>query len=110
VHAKCRPLLDAGHDVTLLDAEFGSISIALGVARVFRGRLRRDQRWYHQMGRRVWFHDVFGFFFRGKRVKHGPTVEHFWGATLAHEEEALARPSAGERRLLQPRPAEPASG
>jgi hypothetical protein len=27
----------------------------------------------------------------------------------AHEEEALARPSARERRLLLPRPAEPAS-
>ena len=62
------------------------------------------------MGRRVWFHEVFGFFFRDKRVKDGPSVEQFWGATLAHEEEALARPGAGERRQLLPRPAAPASG
>jgi anaerobic magnesium-protoporphyrin IX monomethyl ester cyclase len=73
-------------------------------------KIRRAQRWYYQMGRRVWFHEVFGFFFRDKRVKHGPSVEQFWGATLAHEEEALARPHAGQRRQLLPRPASPASG
>jgi anaerobic magnesium-protoporphyrin IX monomethyl ester cyclase len=73
-------------------------------------RLRRAQRWYYQMGRRVWFHEVLGFFFRDRRVKHGPSVEQFWGATLAHEEEALARPSAGRRRQLLPRQAPPPSG
>ena len=67
-------------------------------------RLRRAQRWYYQMGRRVWFHEVFGFFFGDKRVKHGPSVEQFWGAALAHEEDALARPAApGRRQLLSRR-------
>jgi anaerobic magnesium-protoporphyrin IX monomethyl ester cyclase len=56
-------------------------------------KIRRAQRWYYQMGRRVWFHEVFGFFLRDKRLKSGPTVEEFWGATQEHEEEALAIPA-----------------
>ncbi|MEO0618449.1 MAG: magnesium-protoporphyrin IX monomethyl ester anaerobic oxidative cyclase [Pseudomonadota bacterium] len=54
-------------------------------------KLRHAQRWYYQMGRRVWFHEVFGFLFRDRRVRNGPTLEEFWGSSLAHEEEALAR-------------------
>ena len=44
------------------------------------------------MGRRVWFHEVIGFFLRDRRLRNGPTVEEFWGATQEHEEEALAIP------------------
>ena len=68
------------------------------------GKIRRAQRWYYQMGRRVWFHEVFHFLFRDRRIKNGPTVEQFWGPTLAHEEEALARPGARPRKQLLPRP------
>ena len=53
-------------------------------------KIRHAQRWYYQMGRRVWFHEVFGFFFRSRRLKSGPTVEEFWGKSQEHEEEALA--------------------
>ena len=56
------------------------------------GKIRHAQRWYYQMGRRVWFHEVFGFLFRDRRLKDGPSVEAFWGATLEADEEALARP------------------
>ena len=55
-------------------------------------KIRHAQRWYYQMGRRVWFHEVLGFLFRDHRLKHGPTVEEFWGATLEAQEEALAKP------------------
>lgn len=52
-------------------------------------KIRHAHMWYYQMGRRVWFHEVLGFFFRDNRMKSGPTVEEFWGKTLEHEEEAL---------------------
>lgn len=54
-------------------------------------KIRHAHRWYYQMGRRVWFHEVFGFIFRDRRWKTGPSLEAFWGKTLAHEEEALSR-------------------
>jgi anaerobic magnesium-protoporphyrin IX monomethyl ester cyclase len=57
----------------------------------FRDRkIAHAQRWYYQMGKRVWFHEVFGFLLRDRRIADGPTVEQFWGPTLEHEEEALA--------------------
>lgn len=59
-------------------------------------KIRRAQRWYYQMGRRVWFHEIFAFFFRDRREANGPSLRQFWGETLAHEEEALAIP----RKLL----------
>lgn len=52
-------------------------------------KIRHAHKWYYQMGRRVWFHEVFGFLFRDRRWKRGPSLEAFWGKTLAHEEEAL---------------------
>jgi anaerobic magnesium-protoporphyrin IX monomethyl ester cyclase len=56
-------------------------------------KVRHAHKWYYQMGRRVWLHEVLGFLFRDKRVKRGPSVRAFWGETLEHEEEALARPT-----------------
>lgn len=67
------------------------------------GKIRHAQRWYYQMGRRVWFHEVFSFLFRDRRFGNGPLVREFWGAPQHHEEEALARP----RQRLLPRPARP---
>ncbi|MEL6421709.1 MAG: magnesium-protoporphyrin IX monomethyl ester anaerobic oxidative cyclase [Pseudomonadota bacterium] len=63
-------------------------------------RLRHAQRWYYQMGRRVWFHEVFGFLFRDRRERDGPTLTEFWGAPQEHEEEALSRrPPTGGRKV-----------
>ncbi len=73
-------------------------------------KIRHAQRWYYQMGRRVWFHEVFDFFFRDRRLRNGPTVEEFWGASLEHEEEALALPvraKPGSVTLPIGRPASP---
>ena len=47
-------------------------------------------RWYYQMGRRVWFHEVISFFLRERRVKDGVTVAEFLGASQEVEEESMA--------------------
>ena len=41
------------------------------------------------MGRRVWFHEMFGFFFRDKTKLTGNTVAKFLGRAQEHEEEAM---------------------
>ncbi len=51
--------------------------------------LRHAQRWYTQMGRRVWPHEVLGWLFRDARTDDGTTLEKLWGASLSSEEEAL---------------------
>jgi anaerobic magnesium-protoporphyrin IX monomethyl ester cyclase len=53
-------------------------------------KLKHGHKWYYQMGRRVWFHEVFGFLFRDRRVRKGPSVAEFWGNNL-EKEEALSR-------------------
>ncbi|HVX84796.1 MAG TPA: magnesium-protoporphyrin IX monomethyl ester anaerobic oxidative cyclase [Phycisphaerae bacterium] len=53
-------------------------------------KIRHAQRWYYKMGRRVWFHEVFGFFARDKRVADGPTVGEWWREEVDGEE-ALVR-------------------
>lgn len=40
--------------------------------------LRHAMRWYTQMGRRVWPHEILGFL-RDRRIADGPTVAEFWG-------------------------------
>ncbi|MEZ5843124.1 MAG: magnesium-protoporphyrin IX monomethyl ester anaerobic oxidative cyclase [Hyphomicrobiaceae bacterium] len=53
-------------------------------------RLRHAMRWYAQMGRRVWFHEVLSWVFRDRRTRSGPTVATLWGAPQGAEEEAMA--------------------
>ena len=57
-------------------------------------RLRHAMRWYTQMGRRVWPHEILGFL-RHRLVKYGPTVAAFWGAPQDGEEESM---SAAQRQ------------
>ena len=52
-------------------------------------RLRHAMRWYTQMGRRVWPHEILGFL-RHRLVKDGPTVTAFWGAPQDGEEESMS--------------------
>jgi len=52
-------------------------------------RLRHAMQWYTRMGRRVWPYEIRNFLF-DRRTKNGPTVAAFWGASQAHEEEAMA--------------------
>src|SRR5690242_15088345 len=59
--------------------------------------LRHAMRWYTQMGRRVWPHEILEFF-RARRLKWGPSVREFWGAPQDGEEQSMiaTRP---ERRV-----------
>lgn len=41
-------------------------------------RIRSAMRWYTAIGRRVWFHELFQFFFTTKRSKRNLTVNDFW--------------------------------
>lgn len=62
---------------------------------------RQSMRWYSQMGRRVWFHEVVEFVFRGGRVKDGPTLREFMGASLEDREYALARSRTAESPVVR---------
>jgi anaerobic magnesium-protoporphyrin IX monomethyl ester cyclase len=59
--------------------------------------LRHAMRWYAQMGRRVWPHEILSFL-RDPLSRNGPTVLQFWGDPQDAEEEAMSarRP---ERRV-----------
>ncbi len=41
-------------------------------------RLRKAMFWYNNIGKRVWFHELFQFFFREKREKQPIPIEQFW--------------------------------
>lgn len=60
-------------------------------------KLKHAHKWYYQMGKRVWFHEVFGFLFRDRRVSNGPALAAFWGESREHEE-------ALDRRRKRPAP------
>lgn len=53
--------------------------------------IRHAIRWYYRIGRRVWFHEIFGFLFRDKVRQRRLSVAEFLGAIHDHEEEAMAR-------------------
>ena len=63
-------------------------------------KLRHAMRWYTQMGRRVWPHELYSFFFRERHVDDGPTVEAMWGAPQEHEERSMV--SLHRRKKRQP--------
>jgi len=52
-------------------------------------KIQHAIRWYYRMGRRVWFHEIFGFLFRDKARRHALTVEQFAGKAQDAEEEAM---------------------
>jgi anaerobic magnesium-protoporphyrin IX monomethyl ester cyclase len=54
---------------------------------------RHSMRWYAQMGRRVWFHEIAEFLFRRRHTSNGPTLESFWGAPQDTEEESMSLPA-----------------
>jgi anaerobic magnesium-protoporphyrin IX monomethyl ester cyclase len=62
--------------------------------------LRHAMRWYSQMGRRVWPHEILGYL-RDPLLRHGPTVRQFWGEPQDDEEESMAGerpdPSGGQQ-------------
>jgi len=48
-------------------------------------------RWYTQIGRRVWFHEVTEFIFNTRIMKQGPSLRDFMGSSLANREYSLAK-------------------
>ncbi len=62
---------------------------------LLRSFLNRDRaashgmRWYARMGRKVWLHEWWNFFFRDRRTRKGPKLREFWGAPQDHEEVPL---------------------
>jgi len=53
-------------------------------------KIRHAIRWYYQMGRRVWFHEIISFFLRDKRITDGKTVAEWLGPAQDAEEESMA--------------------
>jgi anaerobic magnesium-protoporphyrin IX monomethyl ester cyclase len=70
-------------------------------------KLRHGIRWYYRMGRRVWFHEIWNYLFRDRRLRNGPSLAAFWGAPQDAEEEAMHVP---RREYLVRAPARRASG
>jgi len=72
---------------------------------IYRNLLSRDRdvayamRWYTQMGRRVWFREVFNFIFKDKRVKNGPSLESFLGKSLHERENAMSKKSTSTHKV-----------
>ncbi|WP_026146753.1 magnesium-protoporphyrin IX monomethyl ester anaerobic oxidative cyclase [Methylomonas sp. MK1] len=52
---------------------------------------RHAMRWYTQVGRRVWFHEVAEFIFNTRIMKNGPILRDFIGNSLANREYALTK-------------------
>jgi len=67
-------------------------------------KLRHGIRWYYRIGRRVWFHEIWNYLFRDRRLRGGPSLAAFWGAPQDVEEEALSVPG----RARPPAPLAPA--
>jgi anaerobic magnesium-protoporphyrin IX monomethyl ester cyclase len=59
---------------------------------------RTGMRWYTKMGRRVWPHEVIGFFFRERRLSNGPALRSFWGASQDHLENPMRITTRARRR------------
>jgi anaerobic magnesium-protoporphyrin IX monomethyl ester cyclase len=58
-------------------------------------KIRHGIRWYYRMGRRVWFHDIWNFLFRDRRVRNGPSLAAFRGAPQDAEEALSVRAADG---------------
>jgi len=68
--------------------------------------IRAAQRWYYRIGRRVWPHEIWNFFFRDRRLKNGPTLTEFWGQPQDAEENAMKEGSPLMKTLLPSRATE----
>lgn len=62
--------------------------------------LRWAMRWYTQIGRRVWFHEIWRFLW-DRRAKNGPQVSDFLEGAQDIEEQAMAVPHSKTRLLLE---------
>jgi anaerobic magnesium-protoporphyrin IX monomethyl ester cyclase len=54
-------------------------------------KIKEAIRWYYKMGRRVWFHEVFNFLFKDKRIDPSISLEEYWGKYDVPTENMLCR-------------------
>ncbi len=52
--------------------------------------LRAAMKWYYNIGRKVWFSEIWNFFFRDKHLQDGPTLAEFWGAPQDKNDKAMS--------------------
>jgi len=52
-------------------------------------KIRHAIRWYYRMGRRVWFHEIMGFWCRDHTRPSGQSVQAVLGMSQQHQEEAM---------------------
>jgi anaerobic magnesium-protoporphyrin IX monomethyl ester cyclase len=64
---------------------------------------RHSMRWYSQMGRRVWFREIWHFLFHDRLIRRGPTLAQFWGAPQDAEEESMVFQRAAAASLPKAR-------
>jgi anaerobic magnesium-protoporphyrin IX monomethyl ester cyclase len=64
--------------------------------------IRAAMRWYYRIGRKVWFHEIWNFFFRDHPIKKGPSLEEFWGKPQDREQYAMQRTCEVEYVVLVP--------
>lgn len=62
-------------------------------------KIRHAIRWYYRMGRRVWIHEIIGFFFRDQYEEDGRTVGDHLGSAQDGEEESMKPPLRPQPRL-----------
>jgi anaerobic magnesium-protoporphyrin IX monomethyl ester cyclase len=63
--------------------------------------IRAAQRWYYQIGRKVWFHEIWDFLVHGHRQEDGPTLVDFWGEPQDREQDAMKSLMLGSCRLAK---------
>ncbi len=61
---------------------------------------RDAMRWYYDIGRKVWPHELWGFLFRNRPQRNGPTLAEFWG-TPSRETAPAAREPAEPALIAQ---------
>jgi anaerobic magnesium-protoporphyrin IX monomethyl ester cyclase len=67
--------------------------------------IRAAMTWYYRIGRKVWFHEIWEFFFRNQLQKNGPALEDFWGEPQDGEQYAMERcHNTRSFRLQNPKP------
>ncbi len=64
-------------------------------------QLRHAMRWYAEMGRRVWLHELKSFFSSGERLTHGPTLRSLFGPPQDEQERSMVTRRRPALRLVR---------
>ena len=59
---------------------------------------RSGMRWYYLIGRRVWFYEIFHFFFRDQHARNGPRLAEFWPPCAGLRGQVSAEATMAETR------------